>query len=195
MLKYVFFVALVLLAIYHFWPEAEIHHPAGMVAPNEPIQTALNKTSAFVFDDYLITPLASFQLEARVLSAKHYRFGRESDLAPVDLAMGWGPMSDQEVLDQMKISQSSRFFWWRAKTLPLPKQTIISHSANMHMIPSTPKIETMLKSVKRGQVVKLEGYLVAVMGKDGWRWKSSLKRTDSGNGACEIVWVKSLEFR
>jgi hypothetical protein len=27
---------------------------------------------------------------------------------------------------------------------------------------------------------------------DGWRWISSLKRTDIGAGACELVWVEGL---
>ncbi len=27
----------------------------------------------------------------------------------------------------------------------------------------------------------------------GWRWKSSLTRKDTGNGACELVWVKQMK--
>ena len=41
-------------------------------------------------------------------------------------------------------------------------------------------------------VVALGGYLITVEAKDGWRWRSSLSRNDSGGGACELVWVKSL---
>jgi len=62
----------------------------------------------------------------------------------------------------------------------------------MHMIPADDRIEKMLKSVRPGEVVKLSGYLVQVNASDGWHWKSSLTREDTGNGACEVVYVKEL---
>jgi len=34
---------------------------------------------------------------------------------PIDLAVGWGPMSDQQVLDHLHVSQSMRFFWYDTK--------------------------------------------------------------------------------
>jgi hypothetical protein len=39
------------------------------------------------------------------------------------------------------------------------------------------------------------GYLVEVRGRDGFRWRSSLTREDTGNGACELVWVEKLDVR
>ena len=50
----------------------------------------------------------------------------------------------------------------------------------------------MLESVRSVEVVKLSGYLVQVNASDGWHWKSSLIREDTGNGACEVVYVKEL---
>jgi hypothetical protein len=44
-------------------------------------------------------------------------------------------------------------------------------------------------------VVALTGYLVEVRGPDGFRWRSSLTREDTGNGACELVWVEKLDVR
>jgi hypothetical protein len=50
-----------------------------------------------------------------------------------------------------------------------------------------------LKSVRVGQIVQLTGNLVEVEQiKDHWIWRSSLTRNDSGNGACELIFVKSL---
>ena len=53
----------------------------------------------------------------------------------------------------------------------------------------------MIKGARKGQVVALEGYLVKVISKDGWWWKSSLTRNDTGNGACEVIWVEEVEIR
>ena len=35
--------------------------------------------------------------------------------------------------------------------------------------------------------------LVAAQGDDGWQWRSSLSREDSGDGACELIYVCELE--
>jgi hypothetical protein len=43
---------------------------------------------------------------------------------------------------------------------------------------------------KRGEIVHMEGYLVRVDGPDGFQWASSLSRSDTGNGACELFWVE-----
>jgi len=43
-----------------------------------------------------LKPLAHFELDARVLHCK-FIDGSASRLVPVDLALGWGPMSDQRV--------------------------------------------------------------------------------------------------
>jgi hypothetical protein len=65
----------------------------------------------------------------------------------------------------------------------------------MHMIGATDVIERKLKSVRAGQIVKLSGYLVEARGADGWIWRSSLTRDDTGAGACELVWVTELDIR
>lgn len=62
----------------------------------------------------------------------------------------------------------------------------------MHMIPANDAIEHQLKLIRAGNMVHLKGFLVEVTGKDGFRWKSSLSRTDTGGGACELVRVESL---
>jgi len=65
----------------------------------------------------------------------------------------------------------------------------------MHMVPANERVARQLKSVRRGHVVRLAGYLIEARGTDGWRWKSSLSRADTGRGACELIWVERLELR
>jgi hypothetical protein len=186
---------LVLYGATRWWKNDPITHGPGIIAPQQPVQEMIDSGEHFSYKDYQITPLATFQLEARVLSAKRYRSGRESELSPVDLALGWGPMSDEAVLKDIKISQSNRFFYWKVKHFPIARKEIERNSANMHLIPSTSEIAKVIKSVRKGQLVALEGYLVRVNSPDGWRWKSSLTRNDTGNGACEVIWVDEIEVR
>jgi hypothetical protein len=50
-----------------------------------------------------------------------------------------------------------------------------------------------LSRLRPGQVVRLQGYLVRVEAPGGWQWNSSMTRDDTGNGACEVMLVQSVE--
>lgn len=174
------------------WETRPIEHPPGVLVSRPPVQANL-EPAAFAFDDYQLTRRARFEIRARVLSTRNYYLRRESDLSPVDLALGWGPMSDQAVLDQITIRQSAR--WYRTRydhPAPLPDQQIIMNSSNMHMIPAARGIGRKLKRLREGQVVTLRGFLVDVDHDSGWAWRTSLSRNDTGAGACEIVYVESV---
>jgi hypothetical protein len=188
------FIALLALGAWHFWIAREVAQPAGILAAAAPAQLQIGEVRPRLSKaGYRITALQRFSLAARVLGAERYRFDRGAELAPVDLALGWGPMSDTAVLEQIDISQSNRFYFWRVAQFPIPRHDIQANSANMHMIPADTIVEDTLKGVRVGQVVRISGYLVEVAGADGWRWRSSLTRDDTGKGACELVWVESLQ--
>jgi hypothetical protein len=133
-------------------------------------------------------------MRARVLSTERYWFDGASSVSPVDFAVGWGPMSDQRVIDKIGFGQSGRWYryWPEGRDFPIPAPDVVSHTANMHMIPADKEMLKVLRSVRRGDRISLAGYLVLVESKSGWKWDTSLSRTDTGNGACEIVWVKRL---
>ena len=119
---------------------------------------------------------------------------QESKISQVDLALGWGRMSDEAILKDIKISQRNRFYYWQVDEFIIPRAEIERNSANMHMIPSSEYIEYQLDKVKPGQVIRFNGMLVNVIRDDGWRWKSSLSRKDTGGGACEVVWLEDFEI-
>jgi hypothetical protein len=141
-------------------------------------------------------PLAQFKLTARVLSKENYQIDPVADLSPIDLALGWGPMSDQRVLDTMSIAQASRRFGIFPKNgCTIPMSVLLAHSSNMHMIPANGDIQDILDSVRTGELIELSGYLVGVQEGGRWIWFSSLSRTDWGDGACEIIWVEHAFIR
>ena len=142
-----------------------------------------------------VSPVAEFSVRARVLGVRKYPgASMESRLAPVDLALGWQRMSDEEVLGRLSISQSSRWYFYRWKDEPpIPVKEIIRSSANMHMVPATPEVAKALKGVREGDVVVIRGALVNLRTKS-WRWTTSTRRTDTGSGACELVWVEEVRI-
>jgi hypothetical protein len=190
------FIVLAALGVWHFWSAREVAQPPGILAAAAPVQVQLDESRPHLSKrGYRVTPLQQFSLEARVLGTEPYWFDRGAELAPVDLALGWGPMSDTAVLKGISISQSNRFYFWRAERFPVPRHEIEANSANMHMVPADAEVEATLKGLRVGQVVRMSGYLVEIAGADGWRWRSSLTRSDTGSGACELVWVEDLRVK
>ena len=78
---------------------------------------------------------------------------------------------------------------------PLPQDVIESHSANMHLIPASRSVERQLKTIRPADVVDMRGYLVEARGAGTRPWRSSLTRTDTGSGACELMWVEEISTR
>ncbi len=169
--------------------------PAGRLAPHPPVQSSVSAVSVHVKGDWTIRPIAQFEVEALVLSREPYYVDATASISPVDLALGWGGMSDPAVLRRLDIWQAGRFMFWETDdVLPIPKKEIIRSSANMHMIPASEEVEAVLDEVKPGDVVRITGALVFASTEGGYTWRSSMTRTDTGDGACEIVWVEQIDI-
>lgn len=164
-----------------------------MPAAHDPVQTTTGLPAPFSSGDYTVTPLAHYSITAVVLGRERYRVDPGAKLAPVDLALGWGPMSVASTLNELRITQGGRFYEYRWKgEPPLEPEEIVRHSANTHCIPANAEVRRQLLAVRRHERVSLEGFLVLVSNPSGWTWRSSLTRDDSGGGACELLWVTKV---
>ncbi|MFC5439003.1 hypothetical protein [Rhodanobacter ginsenosidimutans] len=177
----------------HHWRHRDVIQPPGVLAPDAPHQVNLTDGASLQRDGMTLATRAYIDLTARVLSREDYTWDAGAKLAPTDLALGWGRMSDSAVLASFDISQSGRFFYWRTKTWPIPRNEVELSTANVHMIPADAGVRGALKRVRKGQLVHIEGFLVDASGPNGWRWKTSMTRGDTGAGACELVYVESVQ--
>ena len=193
-MKKIFWIALVAVALWKFSGSDAVVLGPGIKITEPPTQRNLAQANSFQFKSYHITPLAEFELIGKVLAREDYSLGRESDLSPVDFALGWQNMSDESVLEKIDISQSRRWYRWRVQEFPIPRKIIETQSANMHIIPASALVEDMIDQVKQGQIIELKGYLIRVDADDGWHWQSSLTRDDTGAHACELIYVESVQF-
>ncbi|PKN88890.1 MAG: hypothetical protein CVU51_02915 [Deltaproteobacteria bacterium HGW-Deltaproteobacteria-1] len=140
-----------------------------------------------------IQPVARYKIRAKVLSIERYRSGRWSEFSPLDFALGWGPMSDNAITGKLNISQGNRWYHYSWKdTPPIDPALIVRNSANTHLVPADDNIKSSLFKVRKGEIVRLEGYLINVKDSDGGSWRSSLTREDSGANSCELMWVTGV---
>jgi hypothetical protein len=166
-------------------------------ASEEPSQTPLSSQEPVVVElkkgEMRLTPVAEYRIAALVVGKETYSHGWNAEVSPVDLGLAWGKLADPESRRYVSYSQSNRWTSFKMKEgSPFEPAYVISHASNHHIIPSTRNLWYAVKTIKEKQRVVLEGFLVNVAGtyegKPVW-WKTSLSRTDSGNGACEILYV------
>jgi hypothetical protein len=172
-----------------------IARPPGELVTTDPTQELLENAKPITVGAFTLQPRARYDIEARVLSVERYRVDGGASLAPIDFAVGWGAMSDSETLKHFRIQQGGRFFSIYPDQDALDVTTALRASANMHLIPASDAVRQAMFATRPGNVVTLSGYLVSASREDGFTWNSSLTRDDSGNGACELMYVESISLR
>jgi len=169
-----------------------------------PVQVMLSNPEVFTFKGCTITKLASYVVTGRILCRFDcFVLDGMYDLAPVDLGLGWNFMADKRMISQMNIYSGGRtmgiyppqslFRYYPNKQLIDWKQIYPNFSHN-HIIPANDHIKQIVQSLHRGQVVTLRGFLVTVNRPGFAPWRSSLSRDDTGEGACEIMYVDDVKI-
>ncbi len=191
---YYFAAAMIVYGIWFYEPSS-YKRPPGVTASESPKQMEIKDERALIeLKGFQLKVRAEFSLKALLLSKERYRFyDSMTSLMPYDFALGWGRMSDQAILDRYRISQGARFYMWSySNPAPMPEGEVITSSANMHLIPKTDDVFSLMKSARAGDLINLKGYLVDVMKDQKSVIQTSLTRSDSGAGACEVVLVEEL---
>ena len=140
-----------------------------------------------------LTPRAAYDVAARVEGSERYRFDDTAILSPLDLVLTWGDLPLPEWRQKLDYSQNWRFYFWRTEDMSLDADYVIRHSANTHIIPANRNLERALLTVDAGDDVRLEGYLVDSSA-PGFRWQTSLIRSDHGDHGCEVLYVERAQI-
>ncbi len=187
----------IMLAVCIWWGYAHFH----TLSVNPVITASQNiaenaSTSAPSSQDvtYQVRVLQTYQGEFRVLSSQNYFTGREAQFSPLDIAVGWADMARPEIYSQVEIKQRNRWYYWQTEHLPIALAQISQQSANMHLVPANDRIAKQFKHIHQHDLLYLKGALIEIRANDGWRWRSSLSRNDTGSGACEVMRVDEIRW-
>jgi hypothetical protein len=179
-------------------PIAEDTSPIDVSQPPE--QTAVDNADPIRLEadgyEFVITPLARYVLRGVVVSSESYRTGWNSNLSPCDVAVAWGELAADDAWQKLAWSQSGRWYYWRWRgQQPFTNEEVVRSSSNTHVVPASSDIASAARSLNPGDIAELGGELVRIDGRKGqgkvW-WKSSLSRTDTGDGSCELLYLRRL---
>ena len=189
-------LVLALFGAYDYLRSRPIGWRPGILVAAEPGQVDLVDAAPVEHGSFRLIPRARFVAEARVLSRSRYRTGALAEASPLDIAVGWGPMSDSAVLADIEVTQANRFYFWHYdEEPPIARNVIETHSANWHLVPGSASVWKSLRGIRVGDIVKLQGELVDVERPDLGVMRTSLRRDDTGAGACEVILVDAVSFR
>jgi len=143
-----------------------------------------------------VYPQAKYRIYAMVMSKTRYIWGWDGDTVPYDLALAWNELMLPENQKGITYTQSNRWYYYQFdSSFPLEQSYVNTHSANHHIIPANKTVFNAIDRVRIKEKIYIEGYLVNIKGKvdgkDVWR-NTSLTRNDTGDGACEVFYVKRV---
>ncbi len=145
-----------------------------------------------------------YDISAVVTSVhNYYGFDFYSTYVPRDVCLAWGSLQDSLRNSDISYRQLERhcYISWQNNAIEEPDdafrgafRTKVSHlqMSNNHLVSSTKEIRDQIFGLKRGDYVRIVGYLINIYSKEG-NLISSESRTDHGNGACEIIYVTKIE--
>jgi hypothetical protein len=176
--------------------------PDEIDTSRDPIQTSYKSDEPIIREikngHFTITPVAGYKILGMVVAKETYPSGWEGEISPVDLAIVWGRLAESEYDRYISYSQSNRWYFYQYKAgSPFDNSFVISHSANNHIIPASENIHEAVKTIGKKDKVVLEGFLVNIKGtykRQPVTWNTSLSRTDTGNGSCELFYVSKVRI-
>lgn len=171
-----------------------LEEPKQIRAQRAPIETTVNGV------DYHIQPRYSYDLSALVVSLHHsdtwwdYAHKTWGDhINPMDLCVVWGGNAQSGAYKSVSFANNQwECDWsWSASELDFNN----AEASNNHMVTDDPAVAKVLRKIHIGDQIRVKGYLVnySVAGRGGSR-VSSDTHIDTGNGACEVLYVEAVDI-
>lgn len=201
----VIIVASLLVLIVSFWHRNALPGNINVVAAvrEEPLQ---KPTSAPTFDvdynnvRYNVDPEFAYELHGVVVSYRHHEgtsrmHSRAKDhLNMLDVCVVWGENAGNPALQEFEFWNG--IFTCNFKTRDHDAWTAFrpEQLSNNHLVSDDEWIRKKVKQVAVGDQIRVRGFLASYGNAEGGRRGTSTTRTDTGDGACETIYVREFDI-
>jgi hypothetical protein len=149
---------------------------------------------------YRIRPVADYELRGLVVSYHDseswhdfYHKLWNDRLNFRDFGVVWGFNALGGVYRDVRFSSGDFTLEYRVVDEAVWSRFRLDQVSNNHILASKPDVESTLRRIGKGDQILLRGVLCEYSHEGGERG-TSLTRTDSGNGACETIYVDSVSI-
>jgi hypothetical protein len=144
--------------------------------------------------EYTLVPVAQYSASVLVVGRKVY-YDEDRELVPLDLCVAWGLLADPEYLRYTSFTQQDRACTCiYDEGSPVDNTDVLTQFVNIHLIPASESILHALNTIKKGDTILLEGYLVDIYHGEQIYIETSTVWTDSGIGSCEVLFVTGVRI-
>ena len=149
---------------------------------------------------YTLTPKASYDISGLVVSQHRgdalFNLYHKADPGNIkDVCVAWGEAITNGSYQKVKFSSEefTCYYSWSGVLVPPFKHEKMS---NNHLIPATAAVAKAIDAIRVGDQIWMKGllvdYTVTQDRREIFTRRTSLSRNDTGNGACEILYVTDL---
>lgn len=154
---------------------------------------------------YTVRPLYDYELFGLVVSRHdsdsffdYYHKRWKDKINVMDLCVVWGENIESEVYRDMTFTSGNWTCYYKPRRGADPtamSRFCASCLSNNHLVTDKPGITAAIRRAGRGDQVRLAGYLCEYSHSGGkWRRGTSVTRDDTGNRACETIYVTDFEI-
>jgi len=180
-----------------FYDLQQLGDPVQEVTEHESFSTQANGQK------YIITPRYDYQLNGVIVSyhnaddfsdITHHR--RWKDFLNLrDLCVVWGSNVETGVYRDMDFHNGTWTCWYSWPNSEVGSRFDETQLSNNHVLIDDDNIKRKLMQAEPGDHIRLKGMLVSYGNPDnGFFRGTSTTRTDTGNGACETIYITDFEL-
>ena len=192
-------------AIVSFWNRNDIPGSIDLLQElsAEPVQTATRKQpfEVTVNDvDYLIEPEYEYELYGMVVSYRHHdqdsrmHFLANDHLNMLDVCVVWGENASLPSLNEISFWNGIFTCNFKTRDREVWDQFDIYKISNNHLISDDDFIRDRVKDITIGDQIRVTGYLASYSNDGGAKRGTSTTRMDTGDGACETLFVETFDI-
>ncbi len=138
-----------------------------------------------------VQPMSSADLMGRVLASKQYPPKGFGEVTHTDLVLGWGPMSDNRVLDHLKITQAERGMdIVPDSAAPITLAAADDSSINLSVYSDYFDNSAALDAIRIGDVVRIVGWQMRARDASGTTWEGGSGHDRKGQRSAVILVLK-----
>ncbi|MDH3901446.1 MAG: hypothetical protein OEU51_10415 [Gammaproteobacteria bacterium] len=202
--KLVFYASLILL-LTSCWQRNDFPEDMSVTPAllKPPVQSAVS-TQAFTVanngTDYRIEPRYQYDLHGLVVSYAHhngnYSLHRlwNDHINVADVCVVWSGNTNGADLNDFKFWNGKFTCNFQTGDAGAWERFREDQISNNHLLTDNSRIRKHIKQVRIGDQIRIRGWLVNYSNDDGFSRGTSTTRDDTGNGACETIYLKQFEI-
>lgn len=174
--------------------------PEVLAEPQQEATQARPFNASFKGVDYKVEPEYRYDLAGMVVSFRHHdgnsrmHFRANDHLNMMDVCVVWGDTATSKLLHKIKFWNGIFTCNFQTRNQAAWDAFSVQQISNNHLISDDPSIREQVKDIRIGDQIRVRGYLASYSNDAGGKRGTSTTRTDTGDGACETVFVEQFDI-